>query len=635
MAEVIEKIVNKENLLHTASLLKRKRFKPGFDGMSITGANSWLAINGDRLCKDILRGDYQPLPAVGFRFAKHSGEFRRVSKLSAIDAIIQNTILNEITEIAEGLFSDNSHAYRQNRGVNSALEQYVVYANCHRYVCKFDFTACFDNIDHGILERSLHNFFKDDKLCDLIMQQVALPCYIDDQITPTTKGLLQGMPLAPLLCNVYMHSADTFLSQQGIAFIRYADDLVVFENDADKIKELRLKIGKFFEKELALKCNLKKTTVGSPASISFLGHKFTSDKKGYTAHLNKSSAQTYYNTWQSRSPFNNRRNIDLISDGILRQKNFSLLFDTDATDSVLPISTTDTINVYSDVIFDSGALKTAFKNGVTINIFDNYGSCIGSFEPNTALKAPKLNHEQLAAYYNEKSRIKLAKEFLIASIHNTNLVIRYYNKHRPHQTYEKALDTLAEIKLEIKRETKHEKLLLLEARAREAYYSCFDLFLEQSDFKYEKRTQRPPQNEVNALISFGNTLLYNYIATQIQKTPLDVRVGFLHATTKRQKTLNLDVAEIFKPLIVDRTIFSLINKRELEYDHFERNAGGATYLTAEGKRIFLRAFYKKLDSQITVNNETVTYRHVITDEVVKLVRHFRNSEKYKAYRQVR
>ena len=109
---------------------------------------------------------------------------------------------------------------------------------------------------------------------------------------------------------------------------------------------------------------------------------------------------------------------------------------------------------------------------------------------------------------------------------------------------------------------------MLEAQIRKDYYSCFDLFIKRDEFVFEKRSKRPPQNEVNALISFGNTVLYNYIATEIQKVNLDVSVGFLHSTTNRTKTLNLDIAEIFKPLIVDRVIFSLINKNEINLEHF-------------------------------------------------------------------
>jgi CRISPR-associated endonuclease Cas1 subtype I-B len=277
----------------------------------------------------------------------------------------------------------------------------------------------------------------------------------------------------------------------------------------------------------------------------------------------------------------------------------------------------------------------ALKNGVSINLFDQAGMHIGSFLPNVPLKAPKVTHEQLTAYYHEKHRLRLAKEFLLASIHNTNLVIRYYRKQSPEREYDAALETLERIKNAAKTIGNIQELMLLEARAREAYYGCYDLFLKHSDFRFVKRTRRPPQNEINALLSFGNTVLYNYIATEIEKTPLDVRVGFLHATTNRQRSLNLDLADIFKPLIVDRTVFSLINKKEIQAAHFIRSEKGSVSLSPTGKRILLQALYKKLETELTDKSGSRSYRQIITEEARQLVRHFRHGDKYKAFRQVR
>lgn len=88
----------------------------------------------------------------------------------------------------------------------------------------------------------------------------------------------------------------------------------------------------------------------------------------------------------------------------------------------------------------------------------------------------------------------------------------------------------------------------------------------------------PPKDPINTLISFGNTYLYNRIATEIEKTSLDLRIGIVHSTTTRSRTLNLDVADIFKPIIVDRAIFTIINKRMISAtEHFEKVENGGIY----------------------------------------------------------
>lgn len=89
--------------------------------------------------------------------------------------------------------------------------------------------------------------------------------------------------------------------------------------------------------------------------------------------------------------------------------------------------------------------------------------------------------------------------------------------------------------------------MAVEGNAREIYYSAFDIIVDNEDFAFAKRTRRPPQNRLNALISFGNSLLYVTVLGEIYRTHLDPRIGFLHATNFRRFSLNLDVAEIFKP----------------------------------------------------------------------------------------
>ena len=246
-----------------------------------------------------------------------------------------------------------------------------------------------------------------------------------------------------------------------------------------------------------------------------------------------------------------------------------------------------------------------------------------------------MTFEQLNFYYNDRERLVLAKTFVRAALHHIKLNIRYYHKFYPDQYFVKVVNTINALENEIKECTQYEILLLLEARTREAYYSCFDQFIHNKEFVFEKRTKRPPQNEINALISFGNTLLYNLFATEIYKSPLDIRIGFLHATNNREESLNLDFAEIYKPLVVDRVIFALINRKALNLSHFEKTENGGVYLNAEGKRIFIDAFYEKLDTSLSVKSEHITYRELIKREVQHLLRYFRHSEKYKPFRQVK
>ena len=180
---------------------------------------------------------------------------------------------------------------------------------------------------------------------------------------------------------------------------------------------------------------------------------------------------------------------------------------------------------------------------------------------------------------------------------------------------------------------KVEELMLIEAKARHLYYTSFNVILKQEGFFFEKRTRRPPVDAINAMISFGNTLLYNFVLQAIWKTALDPRIGIIHATTNRNFSLNLDFADLFKPVIVDRVIFSLINLLQLQPTlHFEEKESGAVYLNKEGKRIFIKVFEDKMSDKIKIGERMYTYKQIIEEEIRKFQRYIVKGEKYKPYK---
>lgn len=633
-----ERICDKNVLIGFAKALADRGFKPGFDSMTADALVIWLEINGDGLVRDLLSGRYKPLPAVGTNIAKKHGGYRRIVRLTALDTVIQQALLDAVHDEAERQFSPRSHAYRKGRGVSTAVAQYCAEGMAHSFAAKLDPTACFDNIDHSVLRAAVADFFGDEALTRLIMRLTEMPVIIDGEpgkIQETHKGILQGAPLSSLLCNIYFHSFDTFLEEQKIPFVRYADDTVLF---ADSLEEIRLFMREaecFQSEKCKLKKNPAKCAVGSPSELTFLGYRFERGKNGnYTALEEDAPDHAYYRGWHISTPERENRAVDLLSDGILRQKEYSLVFENNEKEHEIPVMSTDSINIYSSVIFDTGFFKRAADCGITVNLFGQTGKLLGQFTPFSSLLSPRVTLEQFEAYFNVQKRVALAREFVLASIHNLRLVIRYYNKMYPDALYDSMLRKIERVEKKIKETDDYDELLLLEAQARQFYYQCYDSFIRAEGFVFEKRSRRPPRNEVNAMISFGNAMLYNLLATEINKTPLDVRVGFFHATNRRQQSLNLDVAEIFRPLIVDRVVFSLINRRAVTPDDFFSDGGGV-YLNAEGKRIFISAFYEKLDTCVTVKGKSVKYKSIIREEVQKLVRYFRQGEKYKPFKQIR
>ena len=625
-----------EKLLCHAEILKRNGGKPGFDGMTVDALCLWMQINGSKLLQELLSGTYRPMPAIGFTIAKQNGGYRQLANLTVTDRIIQQCILETLSEKMESVFSPYSYAFRRGRGTGEALKQYCLYGEQFGYASKIDPVACFDHMAHDKLAEAIRQFIMPKKnLWQLLWEYIELPIFIEGKHNHRIQGVLQGAPLSPLFCNLYFHSMDQFLTDQQIPFIRYADDLVLFADSLPAISSFTEAAVSFMQTELKLTVNKSKSKIASPVHLRFLGHDFERGRYGMLMLKAEEKAENAYFAWHESKLRNNHRGMDILSDGVLRQKDYTLFFDTAAGASSLPIMSVDRINIYSSVIFDSGFLQRALDNQVYINIFDRHGRLVGRFTPHSKLKAPMVTYRQMECYFNTAERLKIAKEFVLASIHNFRLNLYYYRKHYSAAIFDLALSTLKTLWEKIKNCFDYEALLLLEASARKEYYDCFDFMIKSEELIFDKRTRRPPRNEINALLSFGNTVLYNIIAFKINQSPLDIRIGYLHATNGfRLESLQLDIAEIFKPLIVDRTVFSLCNLGSILPDHFEHQENGAVYLNQTGKRIFLRALYDKLDSGLTVNERYFSYLMLIDEEIRKLMRYFRKDEPYKAYRQV-
>ena len=171
----------------------------------------------------------------------------------------------------------------------------------------------------------------------------------------------------------------------------------------------------------------------------------------------------------------------------------------------------------------------------------------------------------------------------------------------------------------------------IEGNIRQMYYEAFNLIV--NDFEMGNRTKQPPQNEVNALISFGNMMCYSQCLRAIHQTQLNATISYLHTPGERRFSLALDIAEIFKPLLVDRVIFKVLNKKEIQEKHFDKHLNKCL-LNPAGKKIFVQSFEDRLQETIKHRslNRNVSYKHLMKLECYKLSKHLLNIEEYKPFK---
>ncbi|WP_028949867.1 type I-B CRISPR-associated endonuclease Cas1b [Sulfurihydrogenibium subterraneum] len=324
-----------------------------------------------------------------------------------------------------------------------------------------------------------------------------------------------------------------------------------------------------------------------------------------------------------------KKAVYLFNNGVLRRKDNTIYFERENDKRIIPVNTISEIHIFGEVDLNKRVLEFFTKNSIPLFFYNYHGYYVGAYYPREYLNSGLLTLKQAEFYLKIKERLFLAKSFVKGAVENILKNLKYYQKSKDDiKDYVKFIE---EKKNEIDLKQDIPSLMALEGEIRKSYYESFNIILNSESFYFDKRTKRPPNNPLNALISFGNSLLYTTVLSQIYRTHLDPRIGYLHETNQRSFTLNLDISEIFKPIIVDRVIFSLVNKGKIKIEHFEEDVE-FSYLNEKGKQIFIKDFEEKLFTTIKYKNlGNVSYRRLIRLECYKLYKHFLDEEIYKPF----
>ncbi|MCD6170995.1 MAG: type I-B CRISPR-associated endonuclease Cas1 [Thermoplasmata archaeon] len=297
---------------------------------------------------------------------------------------------------------------------------------------------------------------------------------------------------------------------------------------------------------------------------------------------------------------------------------------------IIPVEKIYTIYCYGNVTIKSGALAYLMKHGIVVHFFNKYGFYEGSFYPRQKLLSGDLLIKQAQHYLDYEKRMELAREFVKGAIGNILVNLKYYERankdvNEEIKTMEDSLHSLEEIN-DIK------QLMAIEGNAREAYYQAFDKILPPV-FHFDRRSRQPPANRINALISFGNSLVYSSCLTEIYNTQLNPTISYLHEPSERRFSLSLDIAEVFKPLLADRVIFKLVQKKIISENDFRLELNSCL-LNNNGKKKFLHEYDAKLKTTIKHRGlrRNISYQRLIRLECYKLIKHLLGMNPYKAFK---
>lgn len=310
-------------------------------------------------------------------------------------------------------------------------------------------------------------------------------------------------------------------------------------------------------------------------------------------------------------------------DARLRQHENTISILLDGKKVAFPVEKIRHIILLAESTLTTKLLNLCGKHGVRLSIFDFYGYCKGCFEPVESNPSGVVKLAQARVLLEEDNRMFLARQIVRGAAGNMRANLSYYQY--------RGINTVTKMVLEIKKiENRLAKcmdpmqLMGFEGNMHQWYYTAWK-FISPS-LSFGKRIRRPPNNMVNCLLSFLNQLTYTVVRHELCKTHLEQTFSVLHAPGFRRASLSLDIAEPFKPVLVDVLIFRMARKGGLKENWFSKQKN-VCMLTETGRRHVSEQFIRRLEK----NYNGRSYREWIYREGLKFERHLLEIEEYEPF----
>lgn len=317
--------------------------------------------------------------------------------------------------------------------------------------------------------------------------------------------------------------------------------------------------------------------------------------------------------------------------GDLRRKDNTLQFiPCEGEKRDIPIERINDIYVMSEMTFNTSFISYISQYGIPIHFFNYYNFYTGSFYPKEKLLAGQLLVKQVEHYSDFDKRIVIARKFIEVAADNIYRNLRYYNGRG--KDVSDCMSEVDDLRKKIPNTSSIQELMGIEGNIRRHYYAAWNVIVDQ-EIRFEKRVMHPPDNMINSLISFVNSMIYAKVLTEIYHTQLNPTISYLHEPGVRRFSLCLDIAEVFKPLIGDRLIFSLLNRRQITEDSFTKELN-FLHLKKDASGLIARELEERLKKTIMHKElgRQVSYQYLMRLEAYKLTKHLIGEKEYEGFK---
>lgn len=275
--DLMERVLERQNLLRALRQVRRNRGAPGIDGMTVEGLVAHLKAHWPTIRSSLVEGSYKPQPVRRVEIPKTGGGTRNLGVPVVLDRFVEQALLQVLQAEWDPTFSEWSYGFRPGRSAHQAVSQAQRYIReGHAWVVDLDLEKFFDRVNHDVLLSRVRARVRDRRVVRLIHRFLKAGVFTLEGVTePTMEGTPQGGPLSPLLANLLLDDLDKELEQRGHRFVRYADDGNIYVRSRRAGERVMASVTRYLERRLRLKVNEAKSAVDRPSNRKFLGFTFT------------------------------------------------------------------------------------------------------------------------------------------------------------------------------------------------------------------------------------------------------------------------------------------------------------------------------------------------------------------------
>lgn len=265
----------------------------------------------------------------------------------------------------------------------------------------------------------------------------------------------------------------------------------------------------------------------------------------------------------------------------------------------LPVHTLEGIVCFGQVAMSPALMGFCAENNVAVSFLTEHGRflarTVGPVNGNVLLRRKQYRTaDDLAA------SALIAQAVLEAKIANSRTALLRSAREHGGEGLDAAALQLAHSLREVERVCDLDALRGLEGDAARCYFGVFNqrIVSQQEGFVFHERSRRPPMDNVNALLSFLYTLLAHDVTAALETVGLDPAVGFLHRDRPGRNSLALDLMEELRPVLADRLVLSLINRRQIAPSGFLRAESGGIVMDKATRKEVLVAWQKRKQEEL-------------------------------------